>query len=218
MTRNKKLETKEFYKSMNSLDDFVSDIHANVEVKQLDAEEMVNILKFVGDKYKEEITEQKRENSHYWPIYSHEPISMEDQGIHAGCDVGYRLIRDQIDKDLVKEGMSKEERTLLLDSILGWSHYYSNYRREQEPLHNEKMAEALDNYLKTYGKERFKIYFEKVDFLFGRLHALAKYAEHYTFEQIKSQKLKIAPYQTFFKQSSDTTSYRRGKLIEKEIL
>lgn len=177
-----------------SIDDAVNEIYINVKFCRLDVFSMMDILLFLGENYTGELTKY----GFYDACYG-KAKSLRDE------DVGYRLLRDQVDRDLREEGMDEAERTLLLDGLMGWIFYNPG------TVHKEEQDKAVLQYIKHYGKPKFNQYKDRVRLMFAELESIAHLAESEVNSRVRD---KQATYGTFFRQSFPAVGWRLEELTK----
>ena len=145
--------------AVRSLEQTVQNIYANVPITNLDAHSMVEVLRYLDRDF-----EQPREHGQ---IY--EPIKFFGlAGSVVSYDIGYKLIKDQLERDLVLPGHQKR---FLLDGVIGWLFYNPGTK------HQEVMDGVLCAYVFAYGLDDLNTHFPIVRDMFERFRTLSVEAE-----------------------------------------
>lgn len=132
----------------HKLEQIVADINANVSVTTLDPPSIVSILDYLGRKYS-----GAAEGSGFTDLngrirYGHELDFHIDAEIKPQ-DIGLRIVRLQIARDLAARRISARQVQLLMDGLIGWVSY------NPDDAHKFRMNVAVDQYIRDFGLRDF---------------------------------------------------------------
>lgn len=142
-----------------SLDEIVRDIKVNVPFARLDSHAMVEVMKYMGKNFSQVAGDSR----------TFKPLpSFGLSGDVVFYDIGYRLVKYQLEHDLRMRG---NERRLLLDGIMGWLFYNPGTK------HQEMMDSRVANYVFIYDAHRLSDNFKTLREMFGQFREQALHAD-----------------------------------------
>jgi len=176
-----------------SLDTFVAFIYQEVPISLdtgLNKYAMIRVTEYMGINFSEERPD------------SFEGYARATNGMLKDVDdydIGYRLIKDQLGRELQ---LLPDEKRILLDGVMGWLFYNPGTK------HDGEMNKILKQYVEQFGIDRLNNNFKKV---YERFQLLSRTADEAQTQLSKkhSHKSPELTYSTMFAQCFYTLDYRK---------
>lgn len=174
----------------DSLDVWVRSIYQTVPVNSLDGDTILKIMGYMCNEFS-----VRTPDGYIPPVF----LRIPDGTMYE--DIGYRLIKDQLERESL---LPPAEKRMLFDGVMGWLFYNPGTK------HDEEMNRILLQYADQFRVDRLSRNFEQI---FNRFASLIGNAYQVNKELEKTHKDdRELTYRTLFTQSSHSLYFRVDKI------